>query len=115
MKANDRSRRPHTVALGRAIRLHRGEMSQEDLAPGLGVSQASISSWERGGVDLTCEQVAALERRVGLRRGTLFVEAGYVDERLIGAEAGLVLALARLGKAVDTLLAIASAAAKEKP
>ena len=104
MKANDRARQPRTLALGRAIRRHRGEMAQGDLAPGLGVSQASISSWELGGVDLTCEQVAELERRLGLRPGTLFVEAGYVDPHFDGPDGVRLAALHRLDAAIATLL-----------
>ena len=104
MKGNDRARPPRTLALGRAIRRHRGEMAQGDLAPGLGVSQASISSWELGGVDLTCEQVAELERRLGLVPGTLFVEAGYVDPRLVGVEATAALAVGLLEHALHVLV-----------
>jgi hypothetical protein len=70
------------------------------------MAQNSISLWENGGVDLTCGQVAALEKRLGLRPGTLFIEAGYVDVRLLGAEAPALIALGRLEEAVATLQAV---------
>lgn len=71
-------------ALGRAIRRHIGDLSQAELASMLGMAQNSVSLWERGGVDLTCGQVAAIERCLGLRPGTLLIEAGYVDVSLVG-------------------------------
>ena len=106
MKANDRARPPRTLALGRAIRRHRGEMAQGDLALDVGVSQASISSWELGGVDLTCEQVAGIERRLGLVPGTMFVEAGYLDPRLVGVDAAAAVALGRLEHALQLVLEV---------
>lgn len=89
-------------ALGRAVRRYRGGVTQGELAALLGVSQASVSSWELGGVPLTCEQVASVERRLGLAMGTLLVEAGYVAESLLGGGAALV-ALGDLRSALSRL------------
>ncbi|MGA8724677.1 MAG: helix-turn-helix transcriptional regulator [Acidimicrobiales bacterium] len=92
-----------TEALGRAIRRYRGEVNQTDLALRMNVSQATVSNWELGIVELTCEQVTRLERRLGLTRGTLLVEGGYLDEALLGFDAAMCVALAKLDSAVGTL------------
>jgi transcriptional regulator with XRE-family HTH domain len=70
--ACDRRRR-----LGAAIRRHRRDLSQVDLAAALGVSQAGVSLWESGGVDFSYEQVRDIERVLGLPLGTLGCLAGY--------------------------------------
>jgi transcriptional regulator with XRE-family HTH domain len=64
--------------MGAAIRRHRANRSQADLAAVLGVSQAGISLWESGGVDFTYEQVHAIEAALGLPHGLLGRIAGYV-------------------------------------
>lgn len=93
------------IALGQLIRRHRGETAQSDVALRLGVSQASISSWELGGVSLTLEQLAAVEAALGFRPGTLFIEAGYVDEALAPADWNLALARRALERAISDLVA----------
>lgn len=71
------------IALGSSIREARGELSQTELGRRLEshlgelVSQAAISRWEAGTVDLTLEQVRALELALGLRLGTLGGLGGY--------------------------------------
>lgn len=93
------------AALGQLIRRHRGETPQSDLAVRLGVSQASISSWELGGVSLTLEQLAGVEAALGLRAGVLLIEAGYVDEALGPVDWNLALARRALQRAVEDLVA----------
>ena len=93
--------------LGRAIQRHRGERSQEDLARSLGVSQASISSWEHGGVDLTCYQVNSIELALGLRPGTLLRDAGYVAPERVAGGRNVLAIVATVGEAVDYLRAAA--------
>lgn len=95
------------AALGRAIRRHRGEVAQSELAQRLAVSQASISSWEQGGVALTAEQVAAVEAELGLRAGILLIEAGYVDESLAPTDWSLALAQQSLERAIERLTTMA--------
>ena len=69
MKRSDDPARP--AAMGRAIRRYRGETNQSDLALRAGVSQATVSNWELGIVELSCEQVGILEHCLGLMQGTL--------------------------------------------
>lgn len=70
------------LRLGRAIERHRKAraMSQEALEAASGVSQSSISQWQRGrrGVP-NVNHVARLEEALGLRPGTLLIEAGFVE------------------------------------
>ena len=67
-------------ALGAFIRALRGPRTQSDLAKLLGnISQAAVSAWENGLVDLTCEQVRDIEVALGVRPGTLGLAAGYVE------------------------------------
>ena len=93
------------AALGQAIRRHRGETPQSELAQRLGVSQASISSWEQGGVALPAEQVAEVEAALGLRAGVLLIEAGFVDEALGPVDWNLAHVRRALQRAVDDLVA----------
>jgi len=92
-------------ALGQAIRRHRGERSQAELAVSLGISQASMSAWEVGIPPLTCEQVAGVEHLLVLPTGTLLVEAGYVSEAVLGATGISLLAVERLEQALRAILA----------
>src|SRR4051794_31003921 len=72
-------------ALGEAIKRHRGEMSQGELGAAIGdVPQTTISRWERGVVDLTVEQVLAIEIALDLAPGLLASEAGYVSKGQLG-------------------------------
>lgn len=89
--------------LGRAIRRHRGRMTQAELADRLGVSQSAVSQWETGTTEVTAEHMIRLEGVLGLRSGSLFVEAGYVDESLLGLDAAMRLALGLLEEAVARL------------
>ncbi|MBX3313767.1 MAG: helix-turn-helix transcriptional regulator [Actinobacteria bacterium] len=70
---------PRLVDLGAAVVLHRGRLSQRELADRLGVEQRMLAHWEAGHVDLTVESVRELEVVLGIPHGTLFVEAGYVS------------------------------------
>jgi len=83
-------------ALGSAIRRHRSEMNQTELAGQLGVSQSAISQWETGVAHVTIEQLSQVERALHLRSGTLLIEAGYVDQNLLGPDAVAALALVQL-------------------
>lgn len=95
--------RARMEAVGRSIRRYRGDSTQAELGLKLGLSQGSISSWEKGTVDLTCEQIARAESVLGLRDGTLFIEAGFVTESLLGEGAVSTLALRKLESALSDL------------
>jgi transcriptional regulator with XRE-family HTH domain len=90
-------------ALGAAIRRHRGDMNQTAMAGRLGLSQSAISQWETGVIQVTCEHIVELERIFGLKAGTLLVEAGYLDESLLGIDAARRYALWKLQQAVALL------------
>lgn len=90
-------------ALGSAIRRRRGQMTQTELADRLSVSQSAVSQWETGIAQITAEHVIRLERELGLRPGTLFVEAGYVDDSLLGIDGARLIALRSLESAVALL------------
>ena len=83
-ESSERDAQRRRGALGGAIRRARGQRSQEVLADLLDVSQATISSWEWGHVDLTCEQVRTIELQLHLRAGELLRAGGY-----LGTEAPL--------------------------
>ncbi len=91
------------TALGVGIRRHRARMTQTELATKVGLTQGSISSWEKGVVPLTCQQVALVEAALGLRTGTLFLEAGYVNLELLGANAAAAFAIGKLQAALNSL------------
>lgn len=83
----DGSRPPEVAArlekLGDAIRAARGSLSQAEVGASLGdVPQTTVSRWERGLVELTLEQVLALETALGLERGDLERRAGYIASRV---------------------------------
>src|SRR5664280_617929 len=94
------------LALGTAIRRHRGEITQTELADRLSVSQSAISQWEAGITQITAEHVIGLERELELRSGSLLIEAGYVDEALLGVDAARRFALWKLQSAVTLLAGI---------
>jgi transcriptional regulator with XRE-family HTH domain len=60
------------VELGRAV----GRITGED------VPQTSMSRWEGGAVELTCEQVRTLDVALGRPIGTIAARAGFVSEEL---------------------------------
>lgn len=67
-------------AMGQAIRDAReGKgMTQVELGAEIGdIPQTTISRWEKGLVDLTAEQILALEVALGIKAGGLWVTAGY--------------------------------------
>ena len=90
-------------ALGASIRRHRGETSQAELADRLSVSQSLVSQWETGVVQVTAEHVIGVERVLGIRSGSLLIEAGYVDESLLGIDSARRFALWKLESAVALL------------
>ena len=98
-----RAAKARAQALGAAIRCHRGEMTQTGLAIRLGVSQSAISQWETGVIQVTCEHIAKIERVLAVRTGTLLVEAGFLDESLLGLDAGRRYAIWKLQEAVALL------------
>lgn len=68
------------VALGQAVRDHLGERTRAWLAEQLDVDPAWVTRLIQGKQrSLTLEQLAAVERVLGLRRGTLFYAADVVD------------------------------------
>lgn len=95
--------RARAIALGAAIRHHRGEMTQTELADRLCVSQSAVSQWESGTFQITAEHVIGLERELGLRSGSLLLEAGYVDEALLGIDGARRFALWKLRSAITLL------------
>jgi len=69
-------------AMGVAIRNSRGDRTQAELGKLLGgLAQATISAWEKGVVDLTCEQVRAVELALDLKLGSLAAAAGYTRQQ----------------------------------
>lgn len=86
-KELDRARLRRRLALGNQIRSLRGEVSQVDLGIRLAplqpdllpVPQSTISRWEKGGTELTAEQIHDIEAVLRVRPGTLFEAAGYVE------------------------------------
>ena len=99
MPVDSRSSGPDDLAvnIGAAIRASRGAMSQATLGRSVGVRQATISRWERGGGDKpTVAQLLRIEEALDLQRGALFVAAGLVTagaiegvERAILGDPGL--------------------------
>jgi transcriptional regulator with XRE-family HTH domain len=81
-------------------------MTQTELADRLLVSQSAISQWETGTFQITAEHVIGLERELGLRSGSLLLEAGYIDEGLLGVDAARRFALWKLQCAVTLLAGI---------
>lgn len=75
-------RQERLKALGEAVRTLRQErnLAQIELAELFGgsVPQTTVSRWEKGMVDLTCEQVYGLENALEVPHGTLGRVAGYV-------------------------------------
>jgi transcriptional regulator with XRE-family HTH domain len=67
--------------VGRTLRQLRTDvgLSQGDVAGRLGVSQETISGYERGR-PITTEALVALEEALGVARGTLFKAAGLCEE-----------------------------------
>ena len=102
-------------ALGRAINRHRAPETQIEMAAGLGVSQAVVSMWEAGTVEVPLHRIEALEDYLGLASGTLLVESGYIDQSLIGDSGTLLLAVGRLEEVVTHLRTIQSADSDEDP
>lgn len=102
-RSDTRAAKARAQALGAAIRRHRGEMTQTELADRLAVSQSAVSQWETGTTQISAEHVIGLERELGLRSGSLFVEAGYVDESLLGLDGARRFALWKLQSAVALL------------
>lgn len=69
------------LEVGRAIRRARSASklsAQQALADVLGVEQTTVSKWERGEVLAELPQIMAVERALGLERGTILVLAGLV-------------------------------------
>ena len=83
------------VRLGDGLRQARAmvDMSQAELARRLGVIPQYVNRWEAGGRRIDPETIEAAERELGVRRGTVWRLAGYVDDAglvdldLLGADA----------------------------
>lgn len=75
------------VALDRALELT--GLSQRTLAERIGVKQPTISKWTRGESEPSLDTIADIEEALGLRRGYLLVDAGYVDGDLRSVEAAI--------------------------
>lgn len=69
--------------LGQALRRHREArgLSQERLSAATGISQSNFSNWERADRNMipSVEDIAKIERALGLTPGALLIEAGYVE------------------------------------
>jgi transcriptional regulator with XRE-family HTH domain len=89
------------AALGDAIRRARGDITQAELASRVGVVQSAVSAWEAGDVDLTCEQVRAIEVALDVPIGTLLERAGFVSVAAWGAGAICVLEFTSQGEALE--------------
>ena len=71
---------PDPKALARAVRVHRGSMTQAELARRVGISQAVLSHWENGDRGLSYDKVFRIEEALGLAHGTVGRTAGYVED-----------------------------------
>ncbi len=78
-------------AIGDALRRARtaNGVAQDALAPQVGVTQGAVSGWEQGRSEPSLDQIGALEKALGLRRGQLLIEAGYVDANVSSVEAAI--------------------------
>lgn len=85
--ATDDARR-RAELIGERIRSHRGERTQSEVAAAMGESQATISRWELGGVELSFEQARRVEIALDIPLGTLGREAGFVslNEQFVAPE-----------------------------
>ena len=74
-------------AMGEAIaRLRTGwHYSLEELAADVGVDVDTFRSWEAGDVDMTFEQVLAIEDAVGAPRGRMAAAGSYTSFEVTGA------------------------------
>lgn len=59
------------------LRVAAGFTKQQDLATALGVTQQSVSRWEKGGARPRSNDIPLLERLVGAKENELLVAAGY--------------------------------------
>lgn len=77
-------RRPTTnPALGGALRSARlmAHLTQASVAHSTGLDQTQISKWERGEQTPNLDQIAKLETALGLSRGALLANAGFVETK----------------------------------
>lgn len=91
------------TALGAAIRRHREERrtTQTELGDQSELGQKRISDLESGKHSPGLDEVAALERALGLTRGALLIEAGYCTiATTIADVVGLDPALTAYGRAL---------------
>lgn len=83
-------------ALGWAIYRRRMPRTQVEFAQLLGVSQGAVSLWEAGRTNLNIETINRIEGKLRVYPGTLLIEAGYVDRRLLEGDAAARLVALRL-------------------
>ncbi len=81
---------PH-VSFAKALAgaLQIGSMSQAELARQIDVHPSTIGRWVDGRPLDQLDQVAAMEDALGLRRGQLFIDAGYVDVDIPSARSAI--------------------------
>ena len=69
--------------LAEAIRSsYQGRMTQAEIAAALGVAQNTVSRWSTGDVEPRLDDIADLERVLGLPSGYILRSAGYVEDTL---------------------------------
>ena len=80
-----------STTLGQAIKMTRTRLgfTQVEIAEALDIPQSHLSRWELDKAVPSLEQVGALEVALGVRRGALLVQAGYVDSGITDIEIAL--------------------------
>lgn len=92
-RSTPKAQRP-SVRVRQAVRSARGAMTQRQLAAALRVDQSKVSRWERGIMEPTLDEIAAIEKATGRPRGWILVACGSVGdvasvEQAVAADAQL--------------------------
>ena len=82
-RADSGTGRTAPTRLAEAIRgSYQGRMTQAEIAAALGVAQNTVSRWSTGDVEPRLDDIADLERVLGLPVGYILRSAGYVEDTL---------------------------------
>lgn len=73
-----------TLGTAIATSRRRAGYTQTWLAEQLGVTQPSVSDWEKGVSQPSLETIGRIEELLGIPKGQLLVDGGLVDVQLIG-------------------------------